>query len=188
MLAKGVQAYPSQLRNKWESILGHYKKVKDWNNTSGVEPYASLSKADRKLNALPLEFPKHWLDILESFYCNRSSITPPCMAESMLGASSLERYSPPTDDGDDGDFDSTTNPTVQFNSSKRRTKDMSKSATAIVDAMDRFTSSIFDVEVKRAKRDARRDKQQDRQNQFIEEAERKRQEFLKWQHTDMVHE
>lgn len=160
--------------------------MKDWNNRSGVEPYASLSRADRKLNALPLEFPERWQDILESFYGNRPSVTPPCMAESMPGASSLDRRSPSTDDGDDGGFDSTTDPTVRSNSGKRRKKDMSKSATAIVDAMDRFTSSISDVEVKRAERDARRDEQEDHRNQFIEEAERKRQEFLERQHTDMV--
>ncbi|KAL3701767.1 hypothetical protein R1sor_019789 [Riccia sorocarpa] len=31
MLERGVQADPSQLKNKWESVLGSYKKVKDWN-------------------------------------------------------------------------------------------------------------------------------------------------------------
>ncbi|KAL2642573.1 hypothetical protein R1flu_010160 [Riccia fluitans] len=136
MLANGVQADPSQLRNKWESVLGHYKKVKDWNNRSGVELYASLSKVDRKLNALPLEIPKHWHDILESFYGNRPSVIRPCMAESIPWALSLDRRDLPTDDADDGGFDSTIDPTVRSNFGKRRKKDISKSATTIVNAMD----------------------------------------------------
>ncbi|KAL2622429.1 hypothetical protein R1flu_002634 [Riccia fluitans] len=122
-----------------------------------------------------------WQDILESFYGNRPSVTPQCMAESMLGALSFDRRNLPIDDGG---FDSTIDPTVQSNFGKRRKKDMSKSATAIFNAMDQFTSSISDVE--RFERDARRDEQEDRQNQFIEEVERKRQEFLERQHTDMV--
>ncbi|KAL3684296.1 hypothetical protein R1sor_002318 [Riccia sorocarpa] len=39
MLEKGVQADPSQIRNKWKSIFGNYKKVEDRNNQSGAEPY-----------------------------------------------------------------------------------------------------------------------------------------------------
>ncbi|KAL2607630.1 hypothetical protein R1flu_026203 [Riccia fluitans] len=99
---------------------------------------------------------------------------------------SQQRSRQEADDGDDGGFDSTTDPTVRSNSGKRRKKDMSKSGTTIVNAMDRFTSSIFDVEVKRAEKDARCDEQEDRRIQIIEEAKRKRQEFLEWQHTDMV--
>ncbi|KAL3678216.1 hypothetical protein R1sor_021172 [Riccia sorocarpa] len=187
MLAKGVQADPSQLRNKWESTLGSYKKVKDWNNRSGVEPYASLSRADRKANNLPLEFPDRWLDILESFYAGRPSITPPCMAESMPGSSGVDPpASSPGAPAEDDRYYSSTDPTVRSNSGKRRKKDASKSANAIVDCLDRFTNSMSEAETKRQDREAKRDEFEERHLQLMEDSDRRRVEFMQKQHSDMV--
>ncbi|KAL2649274.1 hypothetical protein R1flu_017402 [Riccia fluitans] len=55
---KGYNTDPSQCHDKWETILGGYKKVKDHNNRSGNAPFGSLSKIERKDLKLPLDFPK----------------------------------------------------------------------------------------------------------------------------------
>ncbi|KAL3684514.1 hypothetical protein R1sor_002536 [Riccia sorocarpa] len=187
MLSKGVQADPSQLRNKWESTLGSYKKVKDWNIRSGVEPYASLSRADRKANNLPLEFPDRWFEILESFYAGRPSITPPCMAESMPGSSGLDLpASSPGAPAEDDRYYSSTDPTVRSNSGKLRKKNASKSANAIVDCLDRFTNSMSEAETKRQDRQAKRDEFEERRLQLMEDSDCRRVEFMQKQHSDMV--
>ncbi|KAL2631076.1 hypothetical protein R1flu_015762 [Riccia fluitans] len=83
MRKKGVNVDITQLRNKWESTIASYKKVRDWNHGSGNEPYEALNRNQRKIEKLPKDFPAEWIELLNSFYGHRPSISPPCIAQSL---------------------------------------------------------------------------------------------------------
>ncbi|KAL3689250.1 hypothetical protein R1sor_015559 [Riccia sorocarpa] len=113
---KGVTADTSQIKGKWEGVLGWYKNVKDWNNRSGNPSYDSLSRAVRKLAKLPSDFKEAWGDDLDSFYDRHASFAPPCVSESAAAVSDqagggssdpnspdLSSAVPQSDDGADGD-------------------------------------------------------------------------------------
>ncbi|KAL3686516.1 hypothetical protein R1sor_009090 [Riccia sorocarpa] len=71
MKDKGCNSDASQCCGKWETVVGAYRKVKDHNNRSG-NPFATLSKTERKDAKLPLDFPDRWVEILNSFYAQRA--------------------------------------------------------------------------------------------------------------------
>ncbi|KAL2631688.1 hypothetical protein R1flu_016374 [Riccia fluitans] len=83
MREKGVNADIIQLRNKWESTIVSYKKVRDWNHGSSNEPYEALDRNQRKTKKLSKDFPAEWIELMDSFYGHHPSISPPYVAESL---------------------------------------------------------------------------------------------------------
>ncbi|KAL2608508.1 hypothetical protein R1flu_027081 [Riccia fluitans] len=82
LAAHGCNAETSQIRWKWDSLLMKYKSMKAYMMCTGVAPFATLTKAERKVENLPLDFNTSWFNMIESWYSTNPRIDPPCLADS----------------------------------------------------------------------------------------------------------
>ncbi|KAL2611561.1 hypothetical protein R1flu_023253 [Riccia fluitans] len=82
MHARGIEAEFQQLKNKWESLHGDWKSIRDFMAKAGRGNYFEMSKEERKSKKLPPKFEKELFDLMGFFLKKRPSINPPCMAES----------------------------------------------------------------------------------------------------------
>ncbi|KAL3680846.1 hypothetical protein R1sor_023802 [Riccia sorocarpa] len=85
--ARSVDAAPSQIRTKWNSLFSDFKNVRDFGKKSGHGNYFSMSKEERKEFQcppynLPLSFPKEWFLLIESFQGKKHTQEPLCVSES----------------------------------------------------------------------------------------------------------
>ncbi|KAL2630104.1 hypothetical protein R1flu_014790 [Riccia fluitans] len=60
MRARQVHFGVNQLRTKWESLLGQYKRLKDHQHKSGNPEYKSMTRDEKREAGLPYEFLSEW--------------------------------------------------------------------------------------------------------------------------------
>ncbi|KAL2608016.1 hypothetical protein R1flu_026589 [Riccia fluitans] len=81
MKARLVEATPSQLRYKWNSILDDFKIVCDKSKKSREGNYFLMSKEERRDQGMPLKLLKEWYDMIESFLGKKHSNEPLCVSK-----------------------------------------------------------------------------------------------------------
>ncbi|KAL2643972.1 hypothetical protein R1flu_011559 [Riccia fluitans] len=165
LTARGCNAETSQIWWKWDSLFMKYKSVKAYMKRTGVAPFATLTKAERKVENLPLDFNTSWFDMIESWYNTNPHVDPPCLADSSNPFLGLET----TRDQEETDITECDEPgpsTHRTNSSQKR-KTVSKSTQVISDCIGKFNGILLENE-------SRREDRGNRKMQILDEVESKR--------------
>ncbi|KAL2623413.1 hypothetical protein R1flu_003618 [Riccia fluitans] len=155
------------LRNKWESTIASYKKVRDWNHGFGNESYEALDQNQRKTEKLPKDFPAEWIELMDSFYGHRPSISPPCVFESLedpnIGVSPnviVDPHEQPLPNSEVESQRPVENrvgaSTIRHNSSVKRKNANGKAATLLSNSVTTFTTNMLELEKKRDEREEKR--------------------------------
>ncbi|KAL2635642.1 hypothetical protein R1flu_007121 [Riccia fluitans] len=161
MRENGVNANITQLRNKWESTIDCYKKVRDWNHSFGNEPYFALDRKQRKAEKLSKDFPAEWVKLLDSFYGHQPSISPPCVAESLEDASITmnphEQPFPKSEAKSDHNQEGVPQTSaIRHNSGVKRKTPSGKAATMLSNSIPTFTTSMLEFKKKCDEREKKR--------------------------------
>ncbi|KAL2651496.1 hypothetical protein R1flu_019624 [Riccia fluitans] len=143
-----------------------YKSVKAYMKRTEVAPFATLTKAQRKAENLPLDFNTSWFDMIESWYSTNPHVNPPCLADSSNPFSGLETTRNQEEETDITEHDEPRPSTCRTNSGQKR-KIASRSTQVISDCIGKFSGTLLEVESRR----------EDRKNwrmQILDEVESKR--------------
>ncbi|KAL3693648.1 hypothetical protein R1sor_007299 [Riccia sorocarpa] len=184
MAERGVVMKYWQLKNKYGNLQSDFRKVRDWNKKTGKPPYWSMDGKEKKKHRLPAKFLQEWFELIDFTQKDRHISSPPCLESSSAAPKPTDAGSPSTPStpaanfvpgvearsgysGVDAESES------RSNSGQKRKKDASKSASMMVDAIDRMAATNADVirEVERS-RVAREDKR----NQVLIQLESTRQD------------
>ncbi|KAL3688750.1 hypothetical protein R1sor_015059 [Riccia sorocarpa] len=171
MDARGTKMKGWQLKNKWNNLLSEHRKVREYNSKTGNPPFWTLSREKRKEKRLPVEFLEEWFDLLELSQGDRhvntpvrlesSSAPPPQSPDPQPSSPSTPVQGIPAPGVTrSGAATSSADATSHSNSGVKRKKDASKSATLLVDAIDRMaarnTENMREVEQGKNSRDQQR--------------------------------
>ncbi|KAL2610119.1 hypothetical protein R1flu_028692 [Riccia fluitans] len=166
LAACGCNAKTSQIRWKWDSLLMKYKSVKAYMKRTGVAPFATLTKADRKAEKLPLDYNTSWFDMIESWYSTNPHVDPPCLTDSSNPFSGLETTQNQEEETDITERDEP-GPSTRCTNSGQKRKTASKSTQVILDCIGKFSGTLLEVE-------SRREDRENRRMQILDEVESKR--------------
>ncbi|KAL3689513.1 hypothetical protein R1sor_015822 [Riccia sorocarpa] len=168
--AKGVEKSKKQMQGKWKTLLQEHRKIRDHDKRSGEAPWASMDKATRRKKKLPLKFTDQWFALLDNFQGNRHINNPVCLESSsrvpVPEFSDPGNHSNPdlTDgvpaESRSGSLPAAAEARATSNSGVKRKKDVSRSASLLVEAIDRMsessTTNMREVEKGRSDRETQR--------------------------------
>ncbi|KAL3685501.1 hypothetical protein R1sor_003523 [Riccia sorocarpa] len=140
-----------KISNKWEKLAADFRRINDYEKLTGKPLYSALDSEARDKAKLPGYFPDHWYTAMDTFLGPRPTINP------NLSQSAPNPTSPTAEDevpGTEAPMSELNDAHVEHgtsasefesgrhNSGKRK-KDVSKSAHAILSAMNNFLTALY---------------------------------------------
>ncbi|KAL3690374.1 hypothetical protein R1sor_016683 [Riccia sorocarpa] len=129
-----------------------FRKVRWWNNWSGKPFFWTMNASDRKKEKLPPKFPEQWFELVDIMQKARPVINLPCVESSSTPPGTTDGSNPsspslpvqgsvPVVEARSGAAAVEAESQSRNNSRHKRKKEASRSATLLVDALDRMSAN-----------------------------------------------